>query len=82
MIQFIKDLLTGKDGESYDVHRVSILLGVVVLVGTVAYSMVRVEKIALVDVGTLLNNFGIALGSILGGGGLGLMAKAKTEPDA
>jgi hypothetical protein len=70
----IKDCLTGKDGESYDVGRLLWILGVLAFIGLSIYS--------LCNKGTFdPMNWGTGYGAILGGGGAGIGMKSKTEPD-
>lgn len=75
----IKDICTEQDGESYDVARIGIFAGVVILCLCTVYALVRVEKVILTDVASLLQNFGISLAAVVGGGSAGVAAKAKTE---
>jgi hypothetical protein len=72
-MKFLKDILTGIDGESYDVGRVLWALSVLIGLGLSVYS--TVFKVAF-D----LQQYGIGAGALLAAGGAGLWAKAKTEP--
>lgn len=79
---FINDCLTGKDGESYDVARVGILFGTVVLCGGAVYGLIHMPpKSTLTEVGNLLENLGMGLATLIGGGSAGIGLKSKTEPE-
>lgn len=74
--QILKDILTTRDGESYDVIRVGMVVG-----GT--------SLIALSGWDTIVNRnpfhpalLGAGLAAIFAGGGFGVGAKVKDEPDA
>ena len=74
MEQLLKDCLTAKDGESYDVGRVLLLIGGLAFIVMAAYACFHGGQFD-------ADKFGSGLGWILGGGGVGLGAKARTEPD-
>jgi len=69
-------ILTGIDGESFDVGRVLWVLGVLAFVGYAGYDLI-VNKQPFNP-----QNYGIGLGGALAGGGLGIGMKAKTEPQS
>ena len=73
MKNIIKDCATCRDGETYDVARVILLVGSVALI---AFTGISVWKSGAFDP----SNFGIGLGSLLGGAGAGIGLKARTEP--
>lgn len=73
MQSFFKDILTGIDGESFDVGRVLWIMGVVAFVVLSFYAMYRGGAFDPL-------NWGTGYGAILGGGGAGIGFKAKTEP--
>ena len=73
MGKFLTDLLTGIDGATWDIGRVAFGLGVLTFIGSTIAVVVQGQAFGYQD-------FGIGFGSLLGGGGLGLMWKAKTEP--
>lgn len=73
MSSLLKDLLTGIDGESYDIGRVLWFccgIAFILFTGYDVYHGGHFDP----------NNFGIGSGAILGGGGAGVGLKAKTEP--
>ena len=73
MPDFLKSLLTGRDNATYDVARVLLLFGgIVFLICTV----ITVAHALAFD----MEKFGYGLGALLGGGGVGIGAKAHTEP--
>lgn len=72
--QFIKDILTTSNGECYDMGRACTVVCILALI-----------VISLIDVlynqhTFAMQDFGIAVGVILGGSGVNLALKAKTEP--
>lgn len=73
MMMFIRHLLTGIDGKSYDVGRV---LWLYIGIAFIAFEAYELHHGGHFDP----NNFGIGSGAILGGGGAGIGLKAKTEP--
>ncbi|MCE9562112.1 MAG: amino acid ABC transporter substrate-binding protein [Planctomycetes bacterium] len=75
MKQFVKDCLTSKDGESYDIGRFLWVLGVFAFIGLSIYALSRGGAFDPL-------NWGAGYGAILGGGGAGIGMKSKTEPDA
>ncbi len=74
MTAFIKSILTGKDNLTYDVARVLLFLGGRVFL---VCTLIAVSKSAQFD----MEKFGYGLGALLGGGGVGIGAKAHAEPD-
>lgn len=75
MNTFFKAVLTGKDNETYDVGRVLLLLGGIVFLSC---TMIAVLKSLQFD----MEKFGYGMGTLLGGGGIGIGAKGHTEPGA
>jgi hypothetical protein len=73
VIGFLRDQLTGVDGKTYDIGRVGFALGLTVFLGLAIADFLFNKNFHPQD-------FGIALGSILGGGGAGIGLKSKTEP--
>jgi hypothetical protein len=73
MKALLKDIATCLDGETYDVGRVLLIVGVVALI---LFAGIAVCRNGTFDP----QNFGLGLGGLLGGGGAGLGFKAKTEP--
>lgn len=69
----IKDSVTGKDGESFDVGRLLLAIGSLAMIGFQGYSTYRT---GLFDA----QGFGIGLGGLLGGGCAGIGWKVNTEP--
>lgn len=70
----IQDLVTGKDGVSYDVGRVLWIIGVLAFIALSVYGMYRGGAFDAL-------NWGTGYGAILGGGGAGIGMKSKTEPE-
>ncbi len=73
MLSFLKDILTARDGESYDVGRVLWAIGAVAFIALTAYAVYRGGAFDPL-------NWGTGYGAILGGGGAGIRLKAQTEP--
>jgi hypothetical protein len=74
MPNFLKSLLTGRDNMTWDVARVLLFFGGIVFLGC---TVLAVVKSAQFD----MEKFGYGLGALLGGGGVGIGAKAHAEPD-
>lgn len=70
----IKHVLTGIDGESYDVARVMGVVGVMFFMAMTAYNVV-VLKHSFDYV-----NWGLGFGSVIGSMGVAIKLKEKTEP--
>ena len=70
----IKDILTAKDGESYDIGRVLWIIGALSFIGLSIYDIYR---------GNPFNplNWGTGFGGIMGGGGAAIGLKSRTEPE-
>jgi len=70
--EIVKQLLTGKDNETYDIGRVTWLIGLVAVVALafyeVMYSTVSIRELA------------EALGIVSAAGGASVAMKSKTEP--
>lgn len=75
--EFIKDILTGIDGESYDVARVMWVLGVLFFLGMTAYS-VHQDSTHHFD----YVQFGTGFGLIMGASAGAIKWKESTEPVA
>lgn len=71
----VKHCATGIDGETYDVMRIGLMLGIIALIVFTGYHL-------LVNKQFDPSGLGISLGSLLGGSGAGIGLKAKTEPPA
>ena len=71
-MSIIKDLITEKDGESYCPERLLLIAGVVVFLALAMYAVWHGKDFNAQD-------YGIGLGSLLGGGGAGIWAKGKSE---
>ena len=73
---FLTDLLTSRDGVSFDPIRVGMILGGLGILGFTGWDVVQNH--------THFNavEFGTGLAAIFAGGGIGIGAKAKDEPDA
>ncbi len=74
MPEFLKHLLTGKDGETHDLGRWAWLGGFVTVVGHSIWSAAHGVHVSLVELGE-------ALGIVSGAGGAAIGFKAKTEPE-
>lgn len=72
---WIKNLMTGKDNETYDFIRVAAILGVIQGLGLTLYTVVCQQQ------HFNLEQFGVGLGAMLGGAGAGIGLKSNTEPD-
>ncbi len=71
----IKDITTVANGNDYDLGRISILFGVITFLALSIFALVWKSQFWSPE------NYGIGLGAILGGGGLGLKLKRETEPE-
>ncbi len=72
MKDILKQLLTGKDNATYDIGRVTWLLGTVSVITLAGYEVVR-DNINLRELAE-------ALGIVSGAGGASVMMKKDTEP--
>ena len=72
MRQFLKQLLTGKDNETYDIGRVTWLLGTITVIALAAFE-VSASQISLRELAE-------ALGIVSAAGGASTMMKKDTEP--
>jgi hypothetical protein len=72
MKAFLKQLLTGKDNETYDIGRVTWLLGVLAVIALAGYEVMRNN--------VNLRELAEALGIVSGAGGASVMMKKDTEP--
>ena len=75
MNRIIKDLFTGIDGETHDPARWLWILGTCAFIGFAGYEICKSGHFDMV-------NFGIAYGTLLGGGAAGVKVKESTEPKA
>jgi len=73
-IQAIKDLLTGKDNQTFDLGRVSWITSMATIIG---HSLWSAYNHAFVDVAQLAQAIGIVVASH----GAALWAKSSTEPE-
>jgi hypothetical protein len=73
MSNLLKSLLTGKDNLTWDVARVLLFFGGIVFLGCTVLSVLKSAQFD-------MEKFGYGLGALLGGGGVGIGAKAHTEP--
>ena len=72
MKQFFKQLLTGKDNETYDIGRVTWLLGIFAVIGLALYEVMHTT--------ISLRELAEALGIVTGASGASVMMKRETEP--
>jgi hypothetical protein len=72
MQKFFKQLLTGKDNETYDIGRVTWLLGILAVIGLAIYEVMHTT--------ISLRELAEALGIVTGASGASVMMKEKTEP--
>jgi hypothetical protein len=73
MKQFMKSALTGKDNATWDVTRVLLFASGVVFLGCTVLSVIKTLQFD-------MEKFGYGFGALLGGGGVGIGAKAHAEP--
>ena len=72
-MNILNDCITGIDGKTVDPARLYLLLAVAVFLGGAIASVWMSHSLD-------FQAFGIGFGALLAGGGLGIGAKAKTEP--
>jgi hypothetical protein len=72
MKEFFKQLLTGKDNETYDIGRVTWLLGILAVIGLAVYEVMHTT--------ISLRELAEALGIVTGASGASVMMKKDTEP--
>jgi hypothetical protein len=70
--EIIKQLLTGKDGETYDIGRVTWLLGTFAVIGLAVYEVMHSN--------VSLRELAESLGIVSAAGGASVAMKSKTEP--
>ena len=72
MRTFLKQLLTGKDNQTYDIGRVTWLLGTVTVIALAAFEVTTAQ--------ISLRELAEALGIVSAAGGASTMMKKDTEP--
>ena len=72
MKEIVRQLLTGKDGVTYDIARVTWLLGTITVIALAAFE-VSTSQVSLRELAE-------ALGIVSATGGASTMMKSKTEP--
>ena len=72
MKDILKQLLTGKDNKTYDIGRVTWLLGFIAVIGLAVYEVMHGA--------VSLRELAEALGIVSGAGGASAMMKKDTEP--
>jgi hypothetical protein len=72
MKEFFKHLLTGKDNQTYDIGRVTWLLGLIAVIALAAYEVMHTS--------VSLRELAESLGIVSGAGGASVMMKKDTEP--
>lgn len=73
MKQIVKQLLTGKDNETYDLGRISWVLCVFAAIGIAIYNLIH-------NITFTLEDFGRSIAAIVGVHGAAIWAKRDTEP--
>ena len=73
MTEIFKQLLTGKDNQTYDIGRVSWVIGLVAVIALAFYEVMH----STVSIRELAE----ALGIVSAAGGASVAMKSKTEPD-
>ena len=72
MKEFFKNLLTGKDNVTYDIGRVTWLLGIIAVISLAGYEVINTT--------ISLRELAEALGIVSGASGASVMMKKDTEP--
>jgi hypothetical protein len=72
MKEILKHLLTGKDNETYDIGRVTWLLGLVTIIALAVYEVFHTS--------VSLRELAESLGIVSAAGGASVMMKKDTEP--
>lgn len=73
MTEIFKQLLTGKDNQTYDIGRVSWVIGLIAVIALAFYEVMH----STVSIRELAE----ALGIVSAAGGASVAMKSKTEPD-
>ena len=73
VIEILKQLLTGKDNNTYDIGRVTWLISLVAIIGLAFYEVLHNT----VSIRELAESFGI----VSAAGGASVAMKSKTEPE-
>ena len=73
MKQIVKQLLTGKDNETYDLGRISWVVCVIAAIGIAIYNLIH-------SITFTLEDFGRSIAAIVGVHGAAIWAKKDTEP--
>lgn len=71
MQKFLHDILTGPDGESYELAHIVWVIGVLVFIGIVLFISVKT--------GQYPTNFGQDFAALNIGGGIGSLARSKSD---
>ena len=72
MKDILKQLLTGKDNSTYDIGRVSWLIGIVAILALAGYEVIHSN--------VSLRELAESLGIVSGASGVSIFAKKDTEP--
>jgi hypothetical protein len=72
MNNILKQLLTGKDNQTYDLGRVAWFIGLVAIIGVAAYQLINGN--------VSLRELAESIGIVSGASGVSIMAKKETEP--
>ena len=74
MIDITRQLLTGKDGETYDLGRVSWVICLFAVIGFAIYEIINTNTFS-------LREFGETIAAVVGVHSAGIWAKRDTEPE-
>lgn len=74
MNELLRQLLTGKDNKTYDIARVTWLIGFCVVIGLAVFEAVNHSNVSLRELAE-------SLGIVSASGGAAAAMKGKTEPD-
>ncbi len=79
-MRVLRHMLTGRDNKTYDIVRVGMLVGLIMVCGESLWGLCAAGKIDLEKLGELMKSFSVSVANILGWGSVGCAAKSHTEP--